>query len=179
MNEKISALMDGELDERSAGAVIQALAGDPEALQTWRHYHLMSDAMRDSRLLSEGFSSRLSERLAAEPTILAPRGLRSMEPRKWLAFPAAAAASVAAVSLVAWLVFTPQQGGPNATVAEATRAPAVVSAVAPALKPAIVPLPTAANDYLLAHQGFSPRMSFQGMAPYVRTVSEPAQEARK
>jgi hypothetical protein len=32
--------------------------------------------------------------------------------------------------------------------------------------------PSAANDYLLAHQGFSPRVSFQGMAPYVRNVSE-------
>ncbi len=32
-------------------------------------------------------------------------------------------------------------------------------------------MPTAANDYLLAHQGFSPRISLQGIAPYVRTVS--------
>jgi hypothetical protein len=31
--------------------------------------------------------------------------------------------------------------------------------------------PEAANDYLLAHQGYSPRISLQGMAPYVRTVS--------
>ena len=38
--------------------------------------------------------------------------------------------------------------------------------------PAIVPLPSATNDYLLAHQGFSPRVSLQGMAPYVVTVAE-------
>jgi hypothetical protein len=43
----------------------------------------------------------------------------------------------------------------------------------------MVPLPAAANDYLLAHQGFSPRVSFQGMAPYVRTVSDPGQENRR
>jgi hypothetical protein len=42
----------------------------------------------------------------------------------------------------------------------------------------VVPLPTAANDYLLAHQGFSPRMSL-GMAAYVRTVSDPAADSRK
>jgi hypothetical protein len=42
-----------------------------------------------------------------------------------------------------------------------------------------VPLPTAANDYLLAHQGFSPRVSLQGMAPYVRTVAEHTVEPRK
>jgi hypothetical protein len=49
------------------------------------------------------------------------------------------------------------------------------------VQPNLVPPPTAANDYLLAHQGFSPRVSFQGMAPYVRSVSTPApaREARK
>jgi len=46
-------------------------------------------------------------------------------------------------------------------------------------KPVLIPLPTAANDYLLAHQGFSPRMSLQGMLPYVRTVSEQNVEPRK
>jgi hypothetical protein len=41
-------------------------------------------------------------------------------------------------------------------------------------------MPSSANDYLLAHQGFSPRVSFQGMAPYVLTVAEhPAEAARK
>jgi sigma-E factor negative regulatory protein RseA len=184
MKEKISALMDGELDERSAGVLIDSLGSEREALETWRHYHLISDAMRDSRLLSEGFAARLGERLAAEPTVLAPRRLRAAEPRKWLGFPAAAAASVAAVSLVGWLAFAPQQPGlPVATVAEAVKSPAVIAAVAPAtppmLKPATVPLPSSANDYLLAHQGFSPRMSLQGMAPYVRTVSDTPQEARK
>jgi hypothetical protein len=43
----------------------------------------------------------------------------------------------------------------------------------------MVPLPSGTNDYLLAHQGFSPRVSLQGMAPYVRTVSERGQEARR
>ena len=46
-------------------------------------------------------------------------------------------------------------------------------------RPAVVPLPSGTNDYLLAHQGFSPRVSLQGMAPYVRTVSERGQEARR
>jgi hypothetical protein len=49
----------------------------------------------------------------------------------------------------------------------------------PEPKPNIVPLPTTANDYLLAHQGFSPRISLQGMAPYVRTVAEQAVEPRR
>ena len=41
-----------------------------------------------------------------------------------------------------------------------------------------IPLPSATNDYLLAHQGFSPRVSLQGMAPYVRTVAQHPGEQR-
>jgi hypothetical protein len=35
-----------------------------------------------------------------------------------------------------------------------------------------LPLTSAAQDYLIAHQAFSPRNSLQGMAPYVRSVSD-------
>ncbi|HWM43931.1 MAG TPA: sigma-E factor negative regulatory protein [Burkholderiales bacterium] len=168
MKDRLSALMDGELDDKSAAEVIQALGSDREAVRAWGTYQLISDAMRQSRVLSEGFTARVAERLAAEPTVLAPRsrmpGFQG-ESRNWFAL--SAAASVAAVALVGWLAFAPQP--PVAPVAQAP-----VEA-----KPNIVPLPTAANDYLLAHQGFSPRVSLQGMAPYVRTVAEHPVEPRK
>jgi len=58
--------------------------------------------------------------------------------------------------------------------------PASAPVVAKAKPPTLVPPPGGANDYLLAHQGFSPRVALQGMAPYVLTVSDPApQDARK
>ena len=167
MKERISALMDGELDDRSAAELIDALARDREARLAWRSYHVISDAMREGRLLSEGFAARLSERLAAEPTVLAPR--RQAESKRWYAL--SAAASLAAVGLVGWLAFAPQP--------RVAPAPAPVAQVPTEVKPNIVPLPSAASDYLLAHQGFSPRISFQGMAPYVRTVSEQTVEPRR
>jgi sigma-E factor negative regulatory protein RseA len=166
MNDRISALMDGEVDEKSAAQLIEALARDAEAVRTWRSYHLIGDAMRGGLLLSEGFTERLSQRLAAEPTVLAPRRLRTESPRLFTM--SALAASFAAVALVGWMAFAPQpQVGP-APLAQA-----------PADKPVLVPLPNAANDYLLAHQGFSPRVSLQGMAPYVLTIAEHPAEARK
>jgi sigma-E factor negative regulatory protein RseA len=179
MNDKISALMDGELDAKSAAEMIDSLGRDGDALHAWRTYHLISDAMRDSRVLSDGFTARVAARLSVEPAQLAPARLQA-EPRKW--FGLSAAASVAAVSLVAWLAFAPQRdAGPLQE--QRAQAPA---AVAPALRsvagnkpPAIVPLPSGTNDYLLAHQGFSPRASLQGMAPYVRTVSDQPQESTK
>ena len=182
MKERISTLMDGELDDRSAAQLIDTLgrSRESEALATWRTYHLIGDAMRDSQLLSEGFASRVSEKLAAEPSVLAPGRLQA-EPRRWFAL--SAAASLAAVALVGWLAFAPQQAAGPLPVAKAPTAIPVAATKAPALaqvqKPAIVPLPSATNDYLLAHQGFSPRNSLQGMAPYVRTVSDSAREAGK
>ena len=165
MKERLSELMDGELDDRSAAEVIKALGSDREAVHAWRTYQLISDAMRQSRVLSADFTARFSGRLAQEPTVFAPRAMQT-ESRKWLAM--SAAASVAAVALVAWVAFAPQ---PEVKTA------APLAQAEP--QPNIVPLPSAANDYLLAHQGFSPRVSLQGMAPYVRTVSEQAVEPRK
>jgi sigma-E factor negative regulatory protein RseA len=164
MKEKISELMDGELDARAADATIDALRRDGEAVEAWRTYHVISDAIRDTAVLSEGFSARLAARLAAEPTVLAPRR-SAARPRLALA----AAASVAAVALVGWLAFAPppQSASPVAAAPKAAKAPVVAVTTI---------LPRAANDYLLAHQSFSPRVYLQGMAPYVRTVSEPAEE---
>lgn len=159
MKDRISELMDGELEDRAAADAIAACGRGGEALDTWRTYHLISDAMRDTRMLSAGFSARLAERLAAEPTVLAPQRARP-ESRTW--FTLSAAASFAAVGLVGWLAFAPQ----TTVVPQVAQLPKPPAVEAPALAA------SAANDYLLAHQGFSPRVSFQGMAPYVRNVSE-------
>ena len=169
MKHQISQLMDGELDDRSAAEAIKACGQGGDALETWRTYHLISDAMRDSRVLSAGFSARVMQRLEAEPTVLAPQRARP-ESRTWFAL--SAAASFAAVALVGWLAFAPQPGvAPQ--VAQAPKPAAVAETPAPAMAP------SAANEYLLAHQGFSPRVSFQGMAPYVRNVSDQARGPRK
>ena len=166
MKERISALMDGELDERAAGEAIEALRHEGEALESWRMYHLISDGMRDTRLLSAGFTARVSERLAAEPTVLAPGRLPGRTPAQRFAY--AAAASVAAIGLVSWLAF-----GPQPQVQEP------IAKVETPITPVTVQLTSSANDYLLAHQGFSPRVSLQGMVPYVRTVAERPGESGK
>jgi sigma-E factor negative regulatory protein RseA len=161
MSEKISALVDGELQGRSAGEAMDALR-EAQAREAWRTYHLIGDTLRGTRELGGDFSARLAWRLADEPTVLAPPRA-APEPRRW--FPLPVAASLAAVALVGWLAFAPQQQAP-------VPAPVVAKAAPEERKPVIVPLPTATNDYLLAHQGFSPRLALQGMTPYVITVSE-------
>ncbi|HZS69210.1 MAG TPA: sigma-E factor negative regulatory protein [Burkholderiales bacterium] len=165
MNEAISALMDGELEGRAADDALEHLRRDGEAANAWRLYHLMSDAMHGQRqVLSARFVERVAARLATEPAVLSPGALPGRTPLQRYAL--AAAASLAAVALVGWLAFAPQPQ-PQPAVAQAQPGAVTVS------------LPDAANDYLLAHQGFSPRMSLLGMAPYVRTVAERADESAK
>ena len=176
MNEKLSVLMDGEADDRSAARAMDALRGDADALHAWRTYHLIGDALRDAPPLSPGFAARLAERLAAEPTVLAPGRLQAPRPRTWFAL--SAAASLAAVALVGWMAFGPQPG-PVTQPQIAQMMPAAQQVAETTALPARVPPPSATNDYLLAHQGYSPRAWLQGMAPYARTVSDSAQEARR
>src|SRR5215213_5183812 len=108
MKDRISALMDGELDDTAAAQTIDTLNQDREALDSWRMYHLISDALRDTQVLSAGFASRVAAELAKEPTVLSPRAMKSGRadpPRRALAW----AAGVAAVALVGWLGFAPQR----------------------------------------------------------------------
>jgi sigma-E factor negative regulatory protein RseA len=78
--ENVSALMDGELNSDDAAREIahfkQDGTHDGTRHEAWHTYHLIGDAMRGEQMqaeaLSPGFSARLSEKLALEPTVLAP-----------------------------------------------------------------------------------------------------------
>jgi len=172
MKSKISALVDGELERHEAEEALEALGTEGLARDTWRAYHLINDSMRDTRLLSSGFAARIAAKLADEPTVLAPRARPILQRRSWQAL--SVAASLAAVAFVVSVAFYPQDG----PVAVAPVAPQALN-TAPQAETAQVAPPEAADDYLLAHQGYSPRNSLQGMAPYVRTVSSEARAGRR
>ena len=169
MKEKISALMDGELGQHETRAALDALRGEGEARAAWRRYNLIGDSMRAVPMLSEGFAARVAAKIEQEPTVLAP----SRRQRPFAQAPVwalSAAASLAAVTLVGWLAFAPQEEPQLAKAAPQSAPAAELAQVAP---------PDTASDYLLAHQGYSPRNSLQGMAPYVRTVSTDTSGARR
>jgi hypothetical protein len=104
---------------------------------------------------------------------MAPSRIAAAPPRqRWQLL--SAAASLAAVAMVAWVAFGPQEGAPQtaklAPPQEQVQVPSGAAQVAP---------PDTANDYLYAHQGYSPRNSLQGVAPYVRMVSGEAGAQKK
>ena len=169
MKTKISELMDGELARQASAAALDALRNDADARDAWRAYHLIGDAMRDTRMLSDGFAARVAARLAEEPTVMAPARLtQRLERPRWQLL--SAAASLAAVAMVtsAWYMLQ-ENSVPGPQLAQ----------VAPAPQVAQVSPPDSANDYLYAHQGYSPRNSLQGMAPYVRMVSSESRAAKQ
>lgn len=180
MKERISAFMDGESAPHEFAGTLDSLREPGEALETWRTYHLISDALRDTNLTSSGFAERVAARIAEEPTVFVPAAARQpatvVRQRR---FALSAAASVAAVALVGWVALAPQPGADQALVASTPVAPQKPAAVTAAKEPARLPLTDAADDYLLAHQAYSPRNSFQGVAPYVRTVATRPSEGRR
>ncbi|XLM22096.1 sigma-E factor negative regulatory protein [Chromobacterium piscinae] len=112
MKETISALIDGELDEPDADKAIAAIAGDKDLDAAWEQYHLIGDAMRANRLASLDVRAKVAERLAAEPTVLAPR--RWMRPRKARAAGAVAlAASVSFAAVVGWQQLSHRNAPPS------------------------------------------------------------------
>lgn len=184
MKAKISALMDGELDGHELGEPLAALDKDGDALETWRIYHLISDALQGRLQFANDCVRRVAARLAEEPVLIVPLPSEVARPERarWFV-PSALAASVAAVAFVGWMAFAPEQKAPSLTVPVAQvpqPQPEPVAVVARSVKeaPARLPITAATRDYLIAHQAYSPRISLQGMAPYVRSVSAESTPAK-
>ena len=154
--EKISQLMDGELGEREARLQIRRLESEASLMQAWDTYHLIRDAMRDDISLGIDFERRLRQRLDGEATVIAPN-VASRVVRYSLPL----AAAVAGVAVVGWLALSSQP----------QPAPSPGARIAPAVVATETPAAGQMSDYLLAHQEFSPTAAMQGVASYVRTVS--------
>ncbi|MGQ0522988.1 MAG: sigma-E factor negative regulatory protein [Betaproteobacteria bacterium] len=167
--DKISALMDGELDERQVEHELARLRQDGTLRDGWHTFHLIGDAMRGERLLLTDVAASLSRRLAVEPTVLAPQRVRA---RKATTYALSAAASLGAIALVGWVAVGPQ---PSREPEMASLQPAVTPTVkvAPAVVAPVTSVPHdgSRNEYILAHQGFSPSTAIQGVVPYIRSVS--------
>jgi len=162
--ERISELMDGELEAREAQRQLGRIKQDQELAHCWSTFHLIGDALRGERPLGREISSQVAMLLANEPTVLAPR---SFAPRKRAAtYAVSVAASLSAVALVVWIAFFNNPLAPQPPeIAVAPPAPA------PAEQLASVPSEGQANDLLRAHTEYSPSTAIQGLAPYIRSVS--------
>jgi sigma-E factor negative regulatory protein RseA len=157
MKQEISALMDGELFEDQADAFLDKLKRHPETQQDWESYHLIGDALRQPDHICKSFAKSFHERLQAEPTVIAPYARTSQRVRN---FALSAVASVMALALVAWLSL------------QVGREPAPqIASVQQDNISAIRPVSTQVDDYLMAHQEFSPSANVHGATSYIHAVA--------
>lgn len=159
MNESISAFMDGEAADAEGERTMKLLKVDAGARQEWVAYHMIGDVLRQTPAGSPDMTARVAARIAAEPTVLAPR--KAAEKRPLMVW--SAAASVTAVALAGWLMLS-----------------ANFERVAPTLAQPSLPVPQIANyvtpnvsPYLAAHQEFSKSSTLQSST---MRVSAPMQQ---
>jgi sigma-E factor negative regulatory protein RseA len=177
--EHLSSLVDGELDADQAAAVIEALCRDPDLQRRWSDLQLVGDALRSTEVAAchvEGFCLRVKRALAAEPTVLAPRGARS--PVRRYAVPGiAVAASIAAIAFLA----VPLLRAPAPELVAAKQAAPATAPVVATAEPATPSLPKAAaaianaralDPYFAAHRELTGGTPLPRATVYLRTGAE-------
>jgi sigma-E factor negative regulatory protein RseA len=156
----LSAWIDGEGETH--GLVwpdrLEKNALDQERWETW---HLIGDVMRGVTPLSDDFNTRFAQRLAAEPTVLAPR-VHRLNGRTIASI--AAGVFVAVGALIIWPSQRPDSSPALPPLARSAINPSVedVAANSPSLAAEVRWAP-----YLAAYQDLSP---VTAASPYQRAV---------
>ena len=125
---------------------------------------MIGDALRGEYLLSRDFSQRVTHPLAQEPTVLAPRR-RAV--KRITVYALSAAASLSAMALAGRIAFF-NNPLPRPEIAKAANN--LPPAAAPSTQLASVPSDGRMNEYLIAHQEFSPSTAIPGLTRYLRSV---------
>lgn len=99
-DEKISLLIDDQLDNAQAADLLKFMKDDSELQEKWRRYHLISQAMKNDHCLtaSSGFADKIHQQLRDEPIHFLPSTKPTVAWQKTVGL--AAAASVALVAVI-------------------------------------------------------------------------------
>jgi len=177
MKDKLSALIDGDLDESTMRPVFDGLRRDVSLRKDWEAYCLIGDVIRGEHSGSKDFVDRVMAGLDDEPVVFAPGAAGSASARRnaWqVLMPIAASVmGVAAVGLVAATLYSQESAAPTSVAVQRIAVqPVVATAVASGAGTARVqgtaddPL----REYVFAHQGVSGG-PMPAAVQYVRTVS--------
>lgn len=182
MKEKLSSLLDGDVEPEHVAGVFEALRKDRALRDEWDAYCLVGDALRGEHAHHPDFVSRVMAGLDAEPTVLAPPPRKpriSMTGRPAMAI-AASVMGVVAVGLVAFSMVPATQPDNTPVAGLVATAPAAATAVREAGSVQLVTTlgEDSHREYLFVHQAMSGGGPIPGAAHYVRTVSDARGERR-
>jgi sigma-E factor negative regulatory protein RseA len=189
MKEKLSALVDNELDELDERRVMKALENDADLRKTWERYHLVHSVLHQELdvLVPSDVAARVAAQIESEPADAASFRRRKISR---IAGTLAMAASVAVIAVagVQWF---------NRPVTAPVPSLAAVGQSVP-VNPVAAPVPSLAvsqsapdnfiragvtrwdvkepetestlNAFLVEHNEFASSSGIGGMMPYVRVV---------
>ncbi len=170
MKEKLSALVDNELDDLDERRVMNALKQDIGLRNTWERYHLLRSALRQDMdiMLPREIAARVAARIEMEPVNAASSRRRKINR---LIGTFAIAASVAAIA-IAGVQFLNRPGSPPvASLAANQPAPEQIIRAGTARWDLKEPeAESALNAFLVEHNEFASSSGIGGMMPYVRVV---------
>lgn len=161
MKTRISALMDGELEQHEIAETLQALRRNEELRAEWRDGQLIGAALRGERKLDFDVAARVMSAIDMEPTVMAPAPRRVAG---WQRPVLALAASAAGVAVVAWLALAPGDQGMPAGAGSLAAAKPVPMLAQSQSTPRL-------QEYLVAHQAYAPSGVIGGGARNIRTVA--------
>jgi sigma-E factor negative regulatory protein RseA len=151
--EKLSALVDNELNDLDERRVLTALEQDAELRNTWERYHLVRSVLRQDMdtVLSPEIAKRVSASIENEPV--------------------SATSFVAAIAIVGVQFLNPPHSVPVASLAANQPAPENIIRAGTTRwdrkEPETV---SELNHFLVEHNEFASSSGIGGMMPYVRVV---------
>ena len=172
---QLSALMDGDLDERRVAAACDLIARDPDLRSAWERYHLIGQALRGERVEQgvRGVADAVRSALVSEPVPLRPRrGVvrRSSRLAPFAGAALAAGAAFLAVFAVPALFQGPEPGNlaPGGDRLAALSAPLPLQERRWSLN--TPDLQSKLDLFLVNHQEAAPATGVKGMLPYATLI---------
>lgn len=182
LNERISALMDGDLPAAELDALLEDMAKQDSSANDWHLYHLAGDVLRSSALAPQradlAFLGRLEQRLAQEggsPAVLlqpvrpastwqAPQRASANGPWRWVAG-VTFTVLVGVLSISMWEAVAPA-AAPQLAVAPAPDATAVALQA-----PAVMLRDPELDALMAAHQQLGGHSAWQMPSGFLRNAT--------
>ena len=175
MNEKLSALVDGEL--HNSDKLIEQTATDHELAAAWQRYHLVRDAMQGklSQQPSLDISDSVRKAIAQEPAIFTPIW-RRIHPRTIMKQAAglAVAAAVGTLAIISVQQVQLSDTAPNTIASNqtiATDRQQIRQVAVKKLNRLDAAVESKLSGYLVNHNEYSASARMNGVMPYTRIVS--------
>ncbi len=183
-NERISAIMDGEIQPRDGAGHIRSIAADDDLKQTWHRYHLIRDVLQGHlrQDVDANLAGRVSDALENEPAILVPAATshrRYLKPVAGLAIAASVTAAVLLGVQVANRQAVPDESTPAFASNATSQVPRPVRFVSSNGNTSQVVGPADStnfsvespmNRYLVNYNEHRVNSGMRAMLPYVRIV---------